>query len=120
MTAAPESPRTLVEALALAGLVVLYAVGRWVFAWRDARRRGMARPVGAVLDEDGPTGGAYGSFASYRQFAGFLGGAVVVLLIAWLTRGVVRTGLLWSVTPLLVVGLAYVDFRQVRNARSGV
>jgi hypothetical protein len=43
---------------------------------------------------------------------------VVVVLVAVLTDGRVRLALLWTVVPLLVVALAYLDFRQARKARA--
>lgn len=40
-----------------------------------------------------------------------------MVLVAALTTGRLRLALLWSIIPLLVTALAYLDFRQARKAR---
>ncbi|MFF9093553.1 hypothetical protein ACF1AX_10580 [Streptomyces sp. NPDC014802] len=104
------------------GILVLYVFSRWVLAWQQARREGDPHPVRAAVAEEDDQGAVdaavRGGFRSYRQFFGFVGGAVVVVLVAVLTDGRVRLALLWTVVPLLVVALAYLDFRQARKARA--
>ncbi|MFB7774504.1 hypothetical protein ACFC0S_33480, partial [Streptomyces sp. NPDC056084] len=103
------------------GVVVVYALGRWFFAWRQARRDGQIHPLRAVLAEDDdsetmrrtPCGG----FSSYRQFFGFVGSAAAVALIASLTHDRLRVSLMWTIVPLLTLALAYLDFRLSRKAR---
>ncbi|MGW0703763.1 hypothetical protein ACWD0A_31550 [Streptomyces sp. NPDC002867] len=59
-----------------------------------------------------------GGFRSCRQFFGFVGSAVAVVLVAVLTEGRLRLALLWIIIPLLVAALSYLDFRQARKERS--
>jgi hypothetical protein len=104
------------------GTFVLYVLTRWLFAWQQARREGDDNPVrSALAEEDDPDAvhaATVGGFRSYRQFAGFALGAVAVALVATLTEGGLRIVLLWIIVPLLVIALAYLDFRQARKARS--
>ncbi|MFI8301954.1 hypothetical protein ACIF80_00635 [Streptomyces sp. NPDC085927] len=101
------------------GTFVLYVVARWFFAWRQARREGDGHPVRAAFaEEDDPGTAVGGGFRSYRQFFGFVGSAVAVVLVAALTEGRLRLVLLWIIIPLLVIALSYLDFRQARKARS--
>ncbi|MFE3687722.1 hypothetical protein ACFXPM_31440 [Streptomyces sp. NPDC059095] len=71
------------------GVVVVYALGRWFSAWRQARRDGQSHPLRALLAEDDDSETMrrtpYGGFSSYRQFFGFVGSAAAVALIASLT-----------------------------------
>jgi len=100
------------------GTLALYAVVRWFLAWRQARRDGDQHAVRAAFaEEDGPAPSTTGGFRSYRQFFGFVGSAVVVVAVAGLTAGRLRLALLWTVVPVLIAALAYLDFRQARNAR---
>ncbi|MFJ5263926.1 hypothetical protein ACIQAC_26035 [Streptomyces sp. NPDC088387] len=104
------------------GTFALYLLGRWFFGWWRARRDGESRPVRAAFaeddDPDAIRAAAYGGFRSYRQFFGFVGSAVVVVLVLALTDGGSQVVLLWIVVPPLVVALAYLDFRQAHKARS--
>ncbi|MGW2794404.1 hypothetical protein ACWC9H_31355 [Streptomyces sp. NPDC001251] len=103
------------------GVVVVYALGRWFFAWRQARRDGQIHPLRAVLAEDDDSETMrrtpYGGFSSYRQFFGFVGSAAAVALVASLTHGRLRVSLMWTIVPLLTLALAYLDFRLSRKAR---
>ncbi|MEU3795193.1 hypothetical protein AB0F07_36270 [Streptomyces fructofermentans] len=105
------------------GSFALYVLGRWFFAWRQARRDGDSHPVRAAFAEEDDADAIHavtvGGFRSYRQLFGFAGSAVITVLVAVLTDGGLRTALLWTVVPLLVTALSYVDFRQARQARSG-
>ncbi|CAL9582310.1 hypothetical protein SUDANB15_05031 [Streptomyces sp. enrichment culture] len=122
MTLARSLPDDATEWWIFLGAFGLYMLGRWFFAWRQARREGDAHPVRAAFAEEeepdavdaAPTGG----FRSYRQFSGFVAGAVTVTLVAALTDGRLRVALLWVIVPLLIVALSYLDFRQARKARS--
>ncbi|MFG2573397.1 hypothetical protein [Streptomyces sp. NPDC048481] len=99
------------------GTFALYAAVRWFLAWRQARRDGDRHPVRAAFaEEDEPVPSMTGGFRSYRQFFGCVGSAVVVVLVAGLTAGRLRLALLWTVVPVLIAALAYVDFRQARSA----
>ncbi|MFF6806409.1 hypothetical protein [Streptomyces sp. NPDC012616] len=100
------------------GTFVVYAVARWFFAWRQARRDGDGHPARAALAEDDPQPDVSGGFRSYRQFFGFVGSAVAVLAVAAVTAGRLRVVLLWVIIPLLVTALSYLDFRQSRAARA--
>ncbi|MFF1543751.1 hypothetical protein [Streptomyces sp. NPDC058291] len=103
------------------GTFVVYALARWFLAWRQARREGDEHPVRAAFaEEDDPGTTAAGGFRSYRQFFGVVGSAVLVLLVAGLTTGPLRLALLWTIVPLLVAALAYLDFRQARKERARV
>ncbi|CAM5583353.1 hypothetical protein SALBM311S_07975 [Streptomyces alboniger] len=101
------------------GTLVLYVVARWFFTWQRARREGDGNPMRTAFAEEDPpdTAVAGGGFRSYRQFFGFVGSAVAVVLVAALTAGRLRLALLWTIVPLLVTALAYLDFRQARKAR---
>ncbi|MCT9091375.1 hypothetical protein N4G70_21265 [Streptomyces sp. ASQP_92] len=128
MTLARSLPDDPVEWWIYLGVIVFYVLGRWFFAWRQARHDGRSHPARAVWHEDdgpdevstppttrpAPTGG----FASYRQFFGFVGSAAVVLLIVLLTDGPLRVTLMCIVAPVLVLGLSYLDFRKAGKARS--
>ncbi|MGW7073531.1 hypothetical protein ACWGII_07980 [Streptomyces sp. NPDC054855] len=119
----PDSPA---EWWILLGALTLYLLGRWFFAWRQAQLEGRRRPARAALDELGeddddemtPMRAAAGGIDSWRQFIGFVVGGVVIFTIAALTEGALRVALLWFVSPLLVIALAYVDFREARKARA--
>lgn len=104
------------------GTFVLYVLARWFFAWQEARREGDRHPVRAALaeedDEEGRRAASVGGFRSYRQFFGFVGSTVAVVLVAMLTDGRLRVALLWIIIPLLVIALSYLDFWQARKARS--
>lgn len=101
------------------GTFLLYAAARWFFAWRQARHDGDEHPVRAAFaEEDEPGVAVTGGFRSYRQFAGFVGSAVLVVLVAVATTGSLRLVLLWTVVPVLIATLAYLDFRQAREAGS--
>lgn len=104
------------------GFCGLYALGRWFFAWRQARRDGDSHPVRAVLDEEDEPQAVKaappGAFRSYRQFFGYVGSMVAVVLLAAFTSGRLRVALLGTIAPLLVMGLSYLDFRQARRMRS--
>ncbi|WSQ09866.1 hypothetical protein OG604_20030 [Streptomyces sp. NBC_01231] len=100
------------------GTLGLYVGARWFFAWQRARREGDGHPMRAAFaEEDDPGTAVGGGFRSYRQFFGFVGSTVAVVLVAALTTGRLRLALLWSIIPLLVTALAYLDFRQARKAR---
>ncbi|MGQ4362249.1 hypothetical protein [Streptomyces sp. SAS_272] len=100
------------------GTFVLYAVARWCFAWRQARRDGDSHPARAAWAEDDPRPAVTGGFRSYRQFFGFVGSVLAVVALAALTEGRLRVVLLCVVVPLLVTALSYLDFRQARAARA--
>lgn len=124
MTLARSLPDSATEWWILLGTFVLYALGRWIFAWSQARRDGDRHPVRAAFAEEDDAPGASsaalrGGFRSYRQFFGFVGSSVAVVLVAVLTDGRLRVVLLWIIVPLLVVALSFFDFRQARKARSG-
>ncbi|KAF3467482.1 hypothetical protein [Streptomyces sp. Tu 3180] len=123
MTLARSFPDDATEWWIFLGSFALYVLGRWFFAWRQARREGDDHPVRAAFaeedDSDAMTA-ATGGFRSYRQFSGFVVGAVTVVLVVALTDGRLRVSLLWVVVPLLVVALSYLDFREARKARSRV
>ncbi|MGW6025234.1 hypothetical protein [Streptomyces sp. NPDC055099] len=119
-------PDSATEWWILLGALALYALGRWFFAWRQAQLEGRRRPARAALDELGeddddkmtPMRAAAGGYDSWRQFIGFMVAGVVIAMIAGLTEGALRVALLWFVSPLLVIALAYMDFRQARKARA--
>ncbi|MGW0908279.1 hypothetical protein [Streptomyces sp. NPDC002853] len=119
----PDSPT---EWWILLGGLALYLLGRWFFAWRQAQLEGRRRPARAALDELGEDDDdemntvkvAAGGFDSWRQFIGFVVGGVAIFTIAAFTDGALRVALLWFVSPLLVIALAYVDFREARKARA--
>ncbi|MEU9141313.1 hypothetical protein AB0D33_36145 [Streptomyces sp. NPDC048404] len=122
MTLARDFPDDATGWWIFLGTFALYAFGRWFFAWRQARRDGDSHPARAAFaEEDDPDAihaATVGGFRSYRQFFGFVGSAVITVLVATLTEGGLRVALLWTVVPLLVTALSYVDFRQARQARS--
>ncbi|MGW2618713.1 hypothetical protein [Streptomyces sp. NPDC001500] len=101
------------------GTFAFYAAVRWFLAWRQARRDGDEHPARAAFaEEDDPRPSTTGGFRSYRQFFGFVGSTVLVVLVASLTEGRLRLTLLWTLVPALITALAYLDFRQARTARS--
>ncbi|MFF0302483.1 hypothetical protein ACFYTV_17460 [Streptomyces sp. NPDC004562] len=104
------------------GTFVLYALGRWFFAWQQARREGDSHPMRtAFAEEDDPAAShaaMVGAFRSYRQFFGFVGSTIAAVLVAALTEGWLRHALLWIIVPLLVIALSYLDFRQSLKERS--
>ncbi len=110
------------EWLIFLGTFVLYVLTRWFLSWQQDRREGDNHPVRAALAEeddfDALHAATVGRFRSYRQLTGFALGAMAVALVATLTKGELRVILLWIVIPLLVIALAYLDFRTARNARS--
>ncbi|MBH5336991.1 hypothetical protein IHE55_20375 [Streptomyces pactum] len=122
MTLARSLPDDATEWWIFLGVLALYVLGRWFFAWLQARRDGDDHPVRAALaEEEGPDdtrAAATGGFRSYRQFAGFVVSGVVVALVATLTDGGLRVVLLWIVVPLLTLAMSYLDFRQARRARA--
>lgn len=119
----PDSPT---EWWILLGALALYALGRWFFAWRQAQLEGRRRPGRAALDELGeddddemtPMRAGFGGYDSWRQFIGFIVAGVVIAMVAGLTDGALRVALLWFVSPLLVIALAYMDSREARKARA--
>lgn len=121
MTLARSLPDTATEWWIFLGACVLYVFSRWFFAWQQARRDGDSHPARAALaEEDDPQDlqvAATGGFRSYRQFFGCLGGGLVVVLVVALTSGGLRLVLLWTVVPVMIVALSYLDFRQARKAR---
>ncbi|MFJ5269352.1 hypothetical protein [Streptomyces sp. NPDC088358] len=123
MTLARSLPDNATEWWIFLGTFVLYALGRWFFAWQRARREDDSHPMRtAFAEEDDPPAShaaMIGGFRSYRQFFGFAGSAFAVVLVAALTEGWLRYALLWIIVPLLVIALSYVDFRQSLKARSG-
>lgn len=82
----------------LPGNVVLYVLARWFFAWQRARREGDSHPMRTAFAEEDDPGASHaamvGGFPSYRQFFGFVGSAVAVVLVAALTEGWLRHVLL--------------------------
>ncbi|GAA5701467.1 MULTISPECIES: hypothetical protein [Streptomyces] len=122
MTLARSLPDNATEWWIFLGTFVLYVLGRWFFAWQRARREGDSHPMRtAFAEEDDPAAShaaMVGGFRSYRQFFGFVGSAVAVVLVAALTEGWLRHALLWIIVPLLVIALSYLDFRQALKARS--
>ncbi|MFG2604631.1 hypothetical protein ACGFT2_13900 [Streptomyces sp. NPDC048514] len=122
MTLARSLPDEASEWWIFLGTFVVYACGRWFFAWRQARREGDSHPVRAALaEEDDPAAthaALTGGFRSYRQFFGFVASGIAVVLVATFTGGRLRVALLWITIPLLVIALSYLDFRQARKARS--
>ncbi|MFF1716481.1 hypothetical protein [Streptomyces sp. NPDC058268] len=124
MTLARSLPDSPTEWWIFLGGLALYLLGRWFFAWRQARSEGRRSPARAALNEVGdddhpdmyPTGVAAGGFYSWQQFIGFLIGAAVLVVIAGLTDGPLRLALLWVFAPVLVIALAYLDFRTARKA----
>ncbi|MCX5008521.1 hypothetical protein OHB05_38840 [Streptomyces sp. NBC_00638] len=122
MTLARALPDDATEWWFFLGTLVLYALGRWFFAWQRARREGDSHPVRTSFAEDDDPGATHpalvGGFRSYRQFFGFVVSAVTVVLVAALTEGRLRVALLWIIVPLLVIALSYLDFRQDQKARS--
>ncbi|MEV0522210.1 hypothetical protein AB0I66_02200 [Streptomyces sp. NPDC050439] len=123
---ARSSPDSPTEWWILLGALALYALARWFFAWRQAQLEGRRRPGRAALDELGedddhemtPMRAGAGGYDSWQQFIGFLVAGVVIAMIAGFTEGALRVALLWFVSPLLVIALAYMDFRQSRKARA--
>ncbi|MGW5731592.1 MULTISPECIES: hypothetical protein [Streptomyces] len=126
MTLARSLPDDPAEWWILLGALTVYLLARWFFAWRQARLEGRRRPARAALDELGEDDDsnevtprvATGGFDTWRQFIGFVAGGVVIALIAGLTDGPLRVVLLCVVAPVLVVALAYLDFREARKARA--
>ncbi|MET8944780.1 hypothetical protein ABZX30_14655 [Streptomyces sp. NPDC004542] len=104
------------------GTGFLYALGRLFFAWLQARREGDGHPVRAAFAEDddpyGKNVAFRGGFRSYRQFFGFVGSGVAVVVVAMLTDGRPRVVLLWVIIPLLVIALSYLDFFMARKERA--
>ncbi|MEV5798816.1 hypothetical protein [Streptomyces collinus] len=121
MTLARSLPDSPAEWWIFLGTIVLYTLARWFFTWQQARRDGDSHPVRAVLaEEDDPDAlraASVGGFRSYRQFFGFVGSTVVVVLVATVTGGRLRVLLLWAIIPILVLALSYLDFRQARKDR---
>ncbi|MEU1433550.1 hypothetical protein ABZ438_05590 [Streptomyces sp. NPDC005786] len=121
MTPAHSLPDSATEWWIYLGAFALYVLTRLVLAWRQAHHDGADHPVRAAFAEEEPeesnTSVALGSFRSYRQLAGFVGGAVAIVLVATLTHGVLRLLLMCTVAPLIVMALAYLDFRLARTAR---
>ncbi|MFE9123289.1 hypothetical protein [Streptomyces sp. NPDC007172] len=121
MTLARSSSDDPLEWFIYLGVIVVYALGRWFFAWRQARRDGQSHPARAALAEDDSSGTTrripYGAASSYRQLFGFFGSGLAVALVASLTHGRLRVTLMWTIIPLLPLALAYLDFRRSREAR---
>ncbi|WP_320773587.1 hypothetical protein [Streptomyces sp. CRN 30] len=122
MTLARSHPDSPAEWWILIGVLALYVLARLFFAWWRARAEGDRHPVRAAFsDEDesdtARTASVLGGFASYRQLFGFAGSALLVGLVAGFTDGTPRVVLLSSIVPVLVVGLAYLDFRLALRGR---
>lgn len=121
MTLARSLPDSATEWWIYLGAFALYVLTRLLLAWRQAHHDGAAHPVRAAFAEEEPeesnTSVAIGAFRSYRQLAGFVGGAVAIALVATLTDGDLRLLLMCTVAPLIVMALAYLDFRLARTAR---
>ncbi|MEV0022723.1 hypothetical protein AB0H45_10945 [Streptomyces atroolivaceus] len=122
MTLARAFPDSTAEWWIYLGVLVLYLLTRWFLAWRQARKEGAEHPVRtAIEDEDAEetnTGTpSTGSFSSYRQLMGFVGGAIVIVLVAALTEGGLQLTLMCTLVPVIVVLLAYLDFRRARTQR---
>ncbi|MFD3656464.1 hypothetical protein [Streptomyces sp. NPDC058620] len=104
------------------GVTALYLLSRWFLAWRQARRDGVSDPVSAAFADDEPDEAnaalATGGFRSYRQFFGVVGAAVVVIAVVTLAEGGLRLVLMCTIVPVLVMALAYLDFRQAQAARA--
>ncbi|MFF4435327.1 hypothetical protein [Streptomyces sp. NPDC001621] len=101
MTLARSLPGSATEWGILLGTFVLYALGRWFFAWSQARRDGDRHPVRAAFaEEDDASGGPKAPPSKPRSRR-------------------LRVVMLWIIVPLLVVALSFLDFRQARKARSG-
>ncbi|MER5257285.1 hypothetical protein [Streptomyces sp. NPDC002855] len=123
MTLARSLPDSSTEWWIFLGALACYLLGRLFFAWRQAKSEGRRRPARAALDEIGnddpevsPAQAATWGYNSWRQFVGLVVGAMVVAAIAALTDGALRVALLWVVAPVLLIALAYVDFREARKA----
>ncbi|MGP3756025.1 hypothetical protein [Streptomyces sp. IBSNAI001] len=124
MTQARALPDDATEWWIYLGVPALYLLTRRLLAWHQARSQGTEHPVRAAFDDEEPqeTGAgaaAVGAFRSYRQLLGFAAGAVVVALVAALTEGGVRLALMCTLVPVVVVLLAYLDFRRARTHRLG-
>ncbi len=60
-----------------------------------------------------------GAFHSYRQLLGFAAGAILIVLVAALTGGGLQLALMCTLVPVIIVLLAYLDFRRARTHRLG-
>ncbi|WP_369213264.1 hypothetical protein [Streptomyces flavofungini] len=109
------------------GALALYVLARWFFVWRQARSEGRRQPARSALHELGdddntpgmpPERTSVAGYQSWRQFTGLVSGALVIGVTVALTDGALRVALLSVVVPLLVIVLAYVDFREARKARA--
>lgn len=121
MTLARSLPDSATEWWIYLGAFLLYVLTRLILAWRQAREDGADHPVRAAFSEEEPeesnTSLAIGAFRSYRQLAGFVGGTVAIVLVATLTDGHLRLVLMCTLAPVIVMALAYLDFRISRTAR---
>ncbi|MBW5249644.1 hypothetical protein JGS39_11630 [Streptomyces sp. P01-B04] len=122
MTLARSLPDSATEWWIYLGAFSIYALTRLVLAWRQARDEGAEHPVRSAFTDEEPeeprVSAAFGAFRSYRQLFGFFGGAVAIVLIATLTDGQLRLVLMCTLAPLIIMGLAWLDFRVARAARS--
>lgn len=123
MTLAHSLPDSPTEWWLYLGVLALYTLTRWCLAWWQARREGAEHPVRAAFDDEEPAdetnvrAAAIGAFRSYRQLFGFVGGAVAIVLVAALTHGELQLVLLCTLIPVVVIVLAYLDFRRARTQR---
>ncbi|MFD5099801.1 hypothetical protein [Streptomyces albidochromogenes] len=121
MTLARNLPDDATEWWIFLGVAALYLGSRWFLAWRQARRDGDSDPVRTAFAEEEPDAASMafsGGFRSYRQFFGVLAAAVVVVLVVTLTEDRLEMVLMCTLVPVLVMALAYLDFRQARTARA--
>ncbi|MET7369467.1 hypothetical protein ABZS61_27125 [Streptomyces sp. NPDC005566] len=122
MTLARSLPDSPAEWWFYLGVLALYLLTRWFLAWRQARKEHAEHPVRAAFDDEEPGEpnagfAALGAFRSYRQLLGFVGGAVVIVAVSALAEGKLRLGLMCTLVPVIIILLAYLDFRRARTYR---
>ncbi|MFC8226473.1 hypothetical protein [Streptomyces sp. NPDC057287] len=122
MTLARALPDSPTEWWLYLGVLALYLLTRWCLAWGQARKEHREHPVRAAFDDEEPGeshagAAATGAFRSYRQLLGFIGGTIVIVAVASLTEGGLQLTLLCTLVPVVVVVLAYLDFRRARTYR---
>lgn len=124
MTLARSLPESPAEWTLILGAFAFYLLGRWFFAWRQARADGQRRPASAALNNLGEDDTSISMLppprghASWKEYGRFVLAALLIALIALLTDGALRVILMVIVVPLLVTVVAYLDFRESRNRRS--
>jgi hypothetical protein len=121
MTLARSLPDSPGEWFLFLAALAVYIAARFVLAWRQARKDGAEHPLRTAFDDDEPDNGSrsvmLGGYASYKEFLGVVASGIAIGIVAAATDGPLRVALMATIIPIIVVAMAYFDFRRARRNR---